>query len=183
MKGEISMMRITALAAMLAASAAHAQQSEWVFNGTASGTAVTVAPDGTATTASETMPFTASFIVDNGVMTSFDVMGNVGTGSSGYFGPGGEISPLYDAQGAVIGGEVQYSFNAPTGNIAFDINNGSISYFSEFGQSDGTVTYESLSGGGGWVDSVPELDWPRAVAALTMLGGLTLVLKSRARSI
>lgn len=64
--------------------------------------------------------------------------------------PGGAISPMLDAQDVAYVGEVFYAMDAPTGGgVTFNINNGGISYFSEFGQSDGTVTYESLSGGAG----------------------------------
>jgi hypothetical protein len=167
------------------AGAAHAQET-WNFTGSASGNLVTESPSGTDTLTPASMDFTASFVVTDGVMTSYSVNGQSGTGSGGYFGPGGEISPLINAQGVVYGGEVQYTMNGPTSQESYSIDDGSVSFTSTFWQSDGTVIYESLSGSGGWVDpptATPELSASATLdGALLLIGGV-LVLRSRPRPI
>jgi hypothetical protein len=85
---------------------------------------------------------------------------------------------------AVNGGfDIQVNIDGTDGNFIEQLNLGSGGdsvYFAEYGQP--TVSLRAASGT--WVDppratAAPELDLGRAAVALTLLGGIALILKSR----
>jgi hypothetical protein len=197
------MKKLIAFAALFSTGAVHAQTQTWDFSDAVSGTSVTDAGSSPYSTtvlgtivlngsgAAETLTYNFSAGVPAG---QYQLGGTetlaLGDGAGNGQAATGWIVPVTNGQGAVTGfNTVLLLNNNPVAYNAYSstlsIVNGvtTMQWLASVGDCSNSINCTiNASGTGGVFTAAPELDWSRSIAALTLLAGLVLILKSSSRA-
>jgi hypothetical protein len=196
----INVKKLIALAALLVlCGPAVGQQQDWTFSDVVTGTSVTDSGSNPYSTtvegtivlngsgAAETLTYNFSAGTPAG---QFQLQGNetlaLGDGGGNGQAATGWIVPVTNGQGAVTGFDTvlplnnnQIADNAYSSTLSIVNGVTTLQWLASVGDCSNSINCTiNASGTGGVFTAAPELDWSRAIAALTLLAGLALILKS-----